>query len=137
MSRRSVYPLEMRNGLLFLRVAVGDGVRQPVIARLLVDTGSSFTVLSTQVLEDAGCSLQSPQSAISITAAGGVVRGKLFEVRHFSALGQTLENFRVVGFNLPKSADMDGLLGIDFMRSCGAIVDTGKACILIPSIGNL
>jgi predicted aspartyl protease len=58
MSRRAIYPLEVRNGLLFLRVAVGDRIRQPVIARLLVDTGSSFTVISTQVLEDAGCNLQ-------------------------------------------------------------------------------
>jgi len=49
MSRRAIYPLEVRNGLLFLRVAVGDRIRQPVIARLLVDTGSSFTVISTQV----------------------------------------------------------------------------------------
>jgi predicted aspartyl protease len=132
MSRRTIYPLEVRNGLLFLRVAIGDGVRQPVIARLLVDTGSSFTVLSTEVLEDAGCNLQLPQGSIAITAASGIVRGKIFEVPQFSALGQTIEKFRVVGFNLPKSTDMDGLLGMNFMQSCGVIVDTGKACITIP-----
>jgi predicted aspartyl protease len=132
MSRRTLYPLEVRNGLLFLRVAVGDGVRQPVIARLLVDTGSSFTVLSTQVLEDAGCNLQSPQGSIAITAASGIVRGKIFEVPQFSALGQTIEQFRSVGFNLPKSVDADGLLGMNFMRNFGAIVDTGNACITIP-----
>lgn len=134
MSRRAIYSLEVRNGLLFLRVAVGDSIRQPVIARLLVDTGSSFTVLSTQVLEDAGCNLQLPQGFIAITAASGVVQGKIFEVPQFSALGQTIEKFRVVGFNLPKSADMDGLLGMNFMRSCGAIVDTGEACITIPCL---
>jgi predicted aspartyl protease len=134
MSRRAIYPLEMRNGLLFLRVAIGDGIRQPLIARLLVDTGSSFTVLSTQVLEDAGCNLQLPQGSIEITAASGIVRGKIFEIPQFSALGQTVEKFGAVGFNLPKSADMDGLLGINFMRGCGAIVDTGKACITIPSL---
>lgn len=134
MSRRAIYPLEVRNGLLFLRVAVGDRIRQPVIARLLVDTGSSFTVISTQVLEDAGCNLQSPQGSIAITAASGIVRGKIFEIPQFSALGQTVERFRAVGFNLPKSADMDGLLGINFMRSCGAIIDIGKACITIPSL---
>lgn len=134
MSRRTIYPLEVRNGLLFLRVAVGDSIRQPVIARLLVDTGSSFTVLSTQVLEDAGCKLQLPQGSVVITSASGIVRGKIFEVPQFSALGQTIENFRIVGFNLPKSADMDGLLGMNFMRSCGAIVDIGKACIMIPTL---
>jgi predicted aspartyl protease len=133
MNRRAIYPLEVRNGLLFIRVAVGDGIRQPVIARLLVDTGSSFTVLSTQVLKDAGCDLQSPQGSVAITAASGIVRCEIFEVPQFSTLGQTVSKLRVVGFNLPKSADMDGLLGINFMRNCNAIVDTGKACIIIPS----
>ena len=123
MSRRAIYPLEVRNGLLFLRVAVGDNIRQPVIARLLVDTGSSFTVLSTQILQDAGCNLQLPQGSVTITAASGLVRGKIFDIPQFSALGQTIEKFRVVGFNLPKSADMDGLLGMNFMRICGAIID--------------
>ncbi len=125
--------MEVRNGLLFLRVAVGDGIRQPVIARLLVDTGSSFTVLSTQILEDAGCNLQSPQGSITITAASGIVRGKIFEVPQFSALGQTIEQFRAVGFNLPKSVDTDGLLGMNFMRNCKAIVDTGNAYIMMPN----
>jgi predicted aspartyl protease len=131
MNRRLVYPLEMRNGLLFLRVAISDKVRQPVIARLLIDTGSSFTVISTQVLQDAGCDLQLPQKLVTMTAAGGIVRGRVFEIPRFSALGQTIESFKVVGFNLPTSADMDGLLGINFMRSCGAIVDTGKASITL------
>lgn len=126
--------MEVHNGLLFLRVAVGDGIRQPVIARLLVDTGSSFTVLSTQILEDAGCNLQSPQGFITITAASGIVRGKIFEVPQFSALGQTIEQFRVVGFNLPKSVDADGLLGMNFMRNCKAIVDTGNAYITMPNL---
>jgi predicted aspartyl protease len=127
MSRRTLYPLEVCNGLLFLRVAVGDGVRQPVIARLLVDTGSSFTVLSTQVLEDASCNLQSSQGSIAITAASGIVRGKIFEVPQFFALGQKIEKFRAIGFDLPKNVDADGLLGVNFMRNCGAIVDTGNA----------
>jgi hypothetical protein len=50
MSQRLLYPLEQRNGLLFVRAAVGDSIISLVIAQLLVDTGSSFTVLSTQIL---------------------------------------------------------------------------------------
>lgn len=73
MSRRVIYPLEVRNGLLFLRVAVDDRVKQPIIARLLVDTGSSYTVLSTQIVRDAGCDLQLPQGYVAITAASGAV----------------------------------------------------------------
>lgn len=59
MSQRVFYPLERRNGLLFVRAAVGDGVASPVIARLLVDTGSSFTVLSRRILQSASCEISS------------------------------------------------------------------------------
>ena len=64
------YSLEVRSGLLFLRVAVGDVVRTPVITRLLVDTGFNFKA--------------------------------------------------------------DGLLGMNFTRAYGAIVDTRNARITIP-----
>jgi hypothetical protein len=40
-----------------------------------------------------------------------------------------LENYSVVGFNLPPIANMDGLLGINFMRNCAAIINTQKATI--------
>jgi hypothetical protein len=99
-----------------------------------VDMVVLMTVLSTQILEDAGCNLQSPQDSITITAASGIARGKIFEVPQFSALGQTIERFRAVGFNLPKSVDADGLLGMNFMRNCKAIVDTGNAYITIPNL---
>jgi hypothetical protein len=54
MRQRRLYPLERRQGLLFVRAAVGDGIVAPVIARLLVDAGSSFTVLSMRILQSAG-----------------------------------------------------------------------------------
>jgi hypothetical protein len=34
MSQRVLYPLEQRNGLLYIRAAIGDGMLKPVIARL-------------------------------------------------------------------------------------------------------
>jgi predicted aspartyl protease len=132
MSQRVIYPLELRNGMLFLRVSLGDGKNAPVIARLLIDTGSSYTVLSTRILQDAGCDIRNVKGAsVSITAAGGVVQGIPVTVPRFCLLGQTIENCRVVGFNLPSTSNIDGLLGINLLRNCGATIDTVKAEIII------
>jgi hypothetical protein len=72
-SQRVIYPLERRNGLLFVRVSVGTGVTPPVVARLLVDTGSSYTVLSTQILVRSGCEIPRSPRLISIMAAIGIL----------------------------------------------------------------
>jgi hypothetical protein len=131
MSQRVFYPLERRNGLLFVRAAVGDGVASPVIARLLVDTGSSFTVLSRRILQSASCEISSPQRLISITAASGVVRVPRLKVPLFNALGRSQMNWDIVALDLPSSAGFDGLLGIDFLVLCGAMIDVKRSRIVI------
>jgi predicted aspartyl protease len=125
------YPLERRNGLLFVRAAVGDGVASPVIARLLVDTGSSFTVLSKRILQSASCEISSPQRLISITAASGVVRVPRLKVPLFNALGRSQMNWDIVALDLPSSAGFDGLLGIDFLELCGVVIDVKRSRIVI------
>jgi predicted aspartyl protease len=131
MSQRVIYPLEKRNGLLYVRAAVGDGVAQPVIARLLVDTGSSFTVLSNQILQSAGCEMPRSPRLISITAASGVVQAPRLQVPLFNALGRAQANCAVVALDLPSSAGVDGLLGIDFLELCGAMIDVKRSRVVI------
>jgi predicted aspartyl protease len=131
MSQRVFYPLERRNGLLFVRAAVGDGVASPVIARLLVDTGSSFTVLSKRILQSARCEISPSQRLISITAASGVVRVPRLKVPLFNALGRSQADWDIVALDLPSSAGFDGLLGIDFLELCGAMIDVKRSRIVI------
>jgi hypothetical protein len=133
MSQRVFYALERRNGLLFVRAAVGDGVASPVIARLLVDTGSSFTVLSTRILQSAGCSIPDGQRLISITAASGVVQAPRLNVPLFNTLGRSEADWAIVALDLPSSAGVDGLLGIDFLVLCGAMIDIKRSRIVIES----
>jgi predicted aspartyl protease len=131
--QRVIYPLERRNGLLFLRIAVGNR-DAPVIARLLVDTGSSYTVISTRILQDAGCDLESALRKISITTAGGLIRAPIVQVSTLNGLGRSVTGYSVVALDLPVSAGADGLLGIDFLMLCGATIVVRSAQITIVPI---
>jgi predicted aspartyl protease len=133
MSQRVLYPLERRHGLLFVRAAISDGVLAPVIARLLVDTGSSFTVLSTRILQSAGCEIPALPRLIAITAASGVVQAPRLKVARFDALGRSQLDYAIVALDLPRSAGVDGLLGIDFLALCGAMIDVKRSRIVIES----
>ncbi len=52
--RRKTYRLERRSRLLLLRAAVGGSNGQASVLRLLLDTGSSYTMLPVEVLEALG-----------------------------------------------------------------------------------
>jgi Aspartyl protease len=131
MSQRVLYPLERRNGLLYIRAAIGDGTIKPVIARLLVDTGSSYTVLSNRILQSSGCEIPLEPKLIPITAAGGIVQVPRFKVPVFSTLGRSEHSYSIVALDLPSSAGIDGLLGIDFLSLCGALIDIKRCQIII------
>lgn len=133
MRQRRLYPLERRQGLLFVRAAVGDGIVAPVIARLLVDAGSSFTVLSMRILQSAGCEIPLSPRLISITAANGIVQVSKVKVSVFSALGRSQSPYEIAALDLPSSAGVDGLLGIDFLTLCGATIEVKRSQIVIKN----
>jgi len=54
---KKFYPLQRQGNLLWVRAAVGSNDGSVIVVRLLVDTGSSFTVLPTKVVEALGCNL--------------------------------------------------------------------------------
>lgn len=48
MSNKKIYRCNRQHNLLWLRVAVGRSGDTPLLVRLLVDTGASYTVLPTK-----------------------------------------------------------------------------------------
>jgi aspartyl protease family protein len=114
---------------VLLKAAAGgtDGsVRQ---FRLLVDTGSSYTVLRVNVVEALGCDLQNPLNRIRIPTGGGIIEAPVVAVTWFSCLGQRVENFSIVAHTLPATTFVDGLLGMDFLTRFQAVIYVGEAQI--------
>jgi Aspartyl protease len=134
MSRALIYTVEHRDYLFYVRGSVGATDAQPKVVRLLVDTGARRTVLPKRLLREFGCNVDDPERSIRVTAAGGVLRVPMAEppgtgivvVPWFSCVGRRIEQFAVLGLDLPPSAEVDGLLGMDFLTKVGAVVDVEK-----------
>ncbi len=133
MNAKLLYRLQRQGDLLWLRAAVGRGEQNSVVVRLLLDTGSSFTALPTQVLERVGCNWREPNRTTTIVTAGGVITVPIVAVPWFNCLGIRRENFPVVALNLPVSAFSNGLLGMDFLRECRAVIDVALAQIHVTT----
>ncbi len=131
MSSRIIYPLQRSGNLFFLRASVsginGDALR----IRLLVDTGSSYTTLPRQVLEDLGYVLSATTPQLSIMTASGMGRAPRLAIAAFNCLGKTQINFPIVALDLPFNPLMSGLLGMDFLSQTAAVIDIKKAEIIM------
>jgi predicted aspartyl protease len=130
-SRSRIYQTERWKDLLWVRTAITRSDRQIVVARLLVDTGSTFTVLSTNLARLAGCNLAQPLRFEALATGSGVVRCPVVAVPVFNCLGQEVLSFPIVVHIIPLNAYIDGLLGIDFLRRFEAVVDIAEAQIYL------
>jgi predicted aspartyl protease len=129
---QKVYQLQRQGNLVTLRAYVADQDNIYRGIRLLVDTGATYTVLPVGFLSTLGYDVSNSTRKIPIAAAGGILQVPLVEVKRFSCLGCSADNFAIVALNLPLNSAISGLIGMDFLVRYRAVIDTGKAGIWIP-----
>jgi predicted aspartyl protease len=120
-----IYRAQPYRNLWLVTAAAGSTTIEPSLFRLLIDTGSSYTVLPSRVLETMGCNL-AQADRVPIVAAGGLLQAPVVRIPWFSCLGQRIEDLPVVALDLPTNAFTSGLLGMDFLQRFGAVIDTAK-----------
>jgi predicted aspartyl protease len=125
------YPLERVGSLLLTKAAVSGPAGVKVI-RLLIDTGSVYTVLPVEVLESIGCSpAVSPDHVRLVTGSGYIIAAQV-QVVWLQCLGRKIDQMVVVAHTLPFGSLADGLLGIDFLRCVSARILLPEGVIDIP-----
>jgi predicted aspartyl protease len=113
---------DARGGLILVPVQVHGpaGIAQ---LRLALDTGATATLIRPAHLEALGYDTALVQERVQMTTGSGVEFVFRLCITRVHALGQTRENFAVLGHTLPPSATVDGLLGLDFLRGGRLEVD--------------
>jgi predicted aspartyl protease len=111
------------SGALLITKAAIAGPEGTKILSLLVDTGSSYTIIPVEVLESCGCSPAEAKKHLRIVTGSGFVVAPVVQINWFSTLGIKIDNFSVVAHTLPFSGPIDGLLGMDFLRRVKARID--------------
>lgn len=80
-----------------------------------------------------GCNLKQPLDKKKIVTANGAIEVPIVAVPWFNCLGRVRENYPVVALSLPASSFTDGLLGMDFLREVGAVIDVARAEIRLEN----
>jgi len=132
MTSQRIYRLSRYGNLLLLQAAAGGGDGSFRRVRLLVDTESSYTILPVEVVEYLDCDLQNPLDRIRIPTGGGIITAPVVILPWFNCLGQFVENFPIFAYTLPATTFTDGLLGMNFLIRCHAVISVAEAEIRCP-----
>ncbi len=118
-----IYKLEKHGSLLMTRVFI-EGQRGGAYPKLLIDTGSAYTVVSQELLEFIGSGpAVAPRRQRIITGSGYEVV-PVVSVKTFNCFGKSLRDFTILGHTLPFGVYVDGLLGMDFLSKFDVEIKT-------------
>lgn len=85
--------------------------------RLVVDTGAEPTIIAPDLLDELGYSArQHGEEVASTRSIAGREQGYMLRVKQLECLGMVEQEFRVYAQDLPSGWDIDGLLGLSFLR---------------------
>ena len=126
------YRLTVRSELLFTRAALKHQNRIRVV-NLLIDSGSTYTVLSWEVLLSLKLDPATSVPRRSIMAANGLLVLPEVEIEEFHSLGQPIERFPVLAHTIPLGSQVDGLLGMNFLRQFEMDINFKQATIRLSS----
>ena len=87
-----------------------------IVVQLALDTGATGTLINWDIAVIVGYDPAITRERVQVTTGSGVEFAPRIEIAGIEALGRMLENFAVICHTLPPSANVDGLLGLDFFR---------------------
>ena len=122
------YRVSRIGNLLVTRGAV-HGAGGTKVVRLLVDTGSSFTILPVEVLAAIECDPATSKDHVRLITGNGVVIAPRVPVEWFHVLGRELKAFSVVAYTIPFSQFFDGPLGMDVLMRFQAQINVQQQII--------
>src|SRR5271168_239323 len=95
---------------------------------LVLDTGATTSLINRDILISLGFDPDQSPRKTSMTTGSTVEIVPLVVLTRFSALGQHRFGFSAIAHPLPASSDLDGLLGLDFLRGQILTIDfqTGR-----------
>ncbi len=121
---------DVRQALIIVLAQI-SGPKGTRIVRLALDTGSVETVISTDILRDLGLDPAESLERERVTTASGVEYAPRLALDTIKTLGQERSPFPVLGLTLPPSANIDGLLGLDFIRGQQLCIDYRSGTITL------
>jgi predicted aspartyl protease len=91
--------------------------RSSLVIPVVLDTGASMTIVSTDIMERLGYDPANPaHDRQRLVTGSGIEYAPRSSVQSAVAIGQRVANLDVLCHDLPSESGVDGLLGLNFLR---------------------
>jgi clan AA aspartic protease (TIGR02281 family) len=99
------------------------GSHRELILRFLLDTGATSSAITWQSAEDIGYNPAAVTDLVQTITANGMILAPRLTFERIETLGQERRNFPMLCHPLPPGAEVDGVLGLDFLRGHKLTID--------------
>ena len=115
--------IEIAGGLPLVELRLGHAGRAVMIPRVLVDTGSGSTVLSSARAKEIGLVIDPQDPIRTLRGVGGMEVVFVKRVDYIQVDRRKFKNFEVELSPLNYGLEINGILGLDFLTATRAVVD--------------
>ncbi len=115
-------PFDPKAGLVVVPAHIYGPVGE-IIVRLAIDTGSTASILSQDMLIGMGYNVDEFPRDVIITTASGPELAARIPVRRILAMNHERQQFSLVSYTLPENTTVDGVLGLDFFQGTRLTLD--------------
>lgn len=103
---------------------------------LAVDTASSDTVVSPDIVDLLGYGARDGEYVTTVRSAIGREQGWTLRVKRFSALGFVVPDYRIHVFDLATGDDINGLIGLTFLDQFNYEVRSREGRLRVERAGS-
>jgi predicted aspartyl protease len=113
-----------KSGALYYTIATVKGNIGVLGFKLLVDTGSTYSILPAESLKILDYDISSSKEHVRLITDSGFILAPKIEVKWIQSLGCKFDSFPVVAYTLPPEMYFKGILGMDFLKKAKTIINT-------------
>ncbi len=124
---RVAVPL-IRAGNAFIVRALMNRRRE---ALFVVDTGASYTSISTGLARELGISVDAGSPTVTVVTASGTIRVPVASVESINLGNLEARDVQVLVFDLPSGSRVDGLLGNSFLSRFHVQLDPAQGVLVL------
>jgi aspartyl protease family protein len=122
---RASIPFEKRGQVVVVDVVFNNTKR----AKLVVDTGATYTMISTAMARELSIDTQQSDRSMPFQTANGVIQAPLTNLESVSVGGMEIKNLTAAIHDVAPNSQVAGLLGLNFLSNFRMDIDTDKGIL--------